>query len=97
MRAASALLDASLSVGAGFDPNTDPRPVVNRMRLAPAAIRMGMGTGPLLRWGRYVAVAAMLAVLAAMAGTPELAAQLYASLGCLGVVLAAASITRRRA
>ncbi len=62
-----------------------------------AAIRMGVGTGPLLLWGRYVAVAAMLAVLLAMARTPDLAVQLYASLGCLGVVLAAAAITRKRA
>ncbi|WP_353216684.1 amino acid permease [Sandarakinorhabdus sp.] len=61
-----------------------------------AAIRQGVGTGPLLRWGRHIAVAAMLAVLAAMAATPDLAVQLYASLGCLAAVLAAAAVTRRR-
>lgn len=62
-----------------------------------AAIRMKVGTGPLLGWGRYAAVAAMLAVLAAMGATPELAVQLYASLGCLAVVLLAAALTGKRA
>jgi L-asparagine transporter-like permease len=62
-----------------------------------AAIRLNVGTGPLLRWGRHVAVAAMLAVLLAMASTPELAVQLWASLGCLALVLAAHWLTRRRA
>jgi len=62
-----------------------------------AAIRLKVGTGPLLRWGRHVAVAAMLAVLVAMGATPELAVQLWASLGCLAVVLAAHWLTRRRA
>lgn len=61
-----------------------------------AALRLQVGTGPLLRWGRHAAVAAMLAVLAAMAATPDLAVQLYASLGCLAAVLAAALVTRRR-
>lgn len=62
-----------------------------------AAIRLKVGTGPLLSWGRYAAVAAMLAVLVAMARTPELAVQLYASLGCLALVLIAAAVTQRRA
>jgi L-asparagine transporter-like permease len=60
-----------------------------------AAIRLNVGTGPLLRWGRHVAVAAMLAVLLAMARTPELAVQLYASLGCLALVLVAAAVTQK--
>ncbi|WP_164157104.1 amino acid permease [Sandarakinorhabdus rubra] len=60
-----------------------------------AAIRLGVGTGPLLRWGRHGALAAMLAVLVAMARTPDLAIQLYASLGCLAVVLLAACLSRR--
>lgn len=62
-----------------------------------AALRLQVGSGGLLRWGRHLAVAAMLAVLVAMAATPDLAVQLYASLFCLAVVLAAAWLTRRRA
>jgi L-asparagine transporter-like permease len=60
-----------------------------------AAIRLGIGGGMLV-WGRYVAVAAMLGVLAAMALTPELAPQFQASLGFLGLVLIAAAATRKR-
>jgi GABA permease len=62
-----------------------------------AAIRLGVGTGPLLRWGRHAAIAGMAAVLVAMARAPDLAIQLYASLGCLAVVLLAAAVTRKRA
>lgn len=60
-----------------------------------AAIRMGVGGG-FISWGRYVAVAAMLAVLAAMALTPDLAPQFWASMGFLGLVLLAAAATRKR-
>jgi GABA permease len=60
-----------------------------------AAIRMGVGGG-FITWGRYVAVAAMLAVLAAMALTPDLAPQFWASMGFLGLVLLAAAATRKR-
>ena len=60
-----------------------------------AAIRMGVGGG-FLRWGRFVAVAAMLGVLAAMALTPDLAPQFWASMGFLGLVLIAAAATRKR-
>lgn len=60
-----------------------------------AAIRLGIGGG-FLAWGRHVAVAAMLAVLVAMAVTPDLAPQFWASLGFLGLVLAAAALTRNR-
>ena len=62
-----------------------------------AAIRLKVGTSGLLGWGRWLTVAAMLAVLVAMAATPELAVQLYASLSCLAVVLVAAWATRQRA
>ena len=60
-----------------------------------AAIRLGIGSG-MLGWARYVAVAAMLGVLAAMVLTPDLAPQFWASLGFLGLVLIAAAATRRR-
>jgi len=60
-----------------------------------AAIRMGVGGG-FISWGRYVAVAAMLAVLAAMALTPDLAPQFWTSMGFLGLVLLAAAATRKR-
>ena len=62
-----------------------------------AALRLGVGSGGLLGWGRFVAIAAMLGVMAAMALTPDLAPQFWASLGFLGLVLLAAALTRRRA
>lgn len=61
-----------------------------------AALRLGVGTG-LAGWGRWVALAGMAAVLAAMALTPDLAPQLQASAGCTALVLIAAWATRRRA
>lgn len=62
-----------------------------------AAIRLGVGNAGLLRWGRHVAVAAMLAVLVAMALTPALVPQFRASVGGLLLVLLAAALTRTRA
>ena len=56
---------------------------------------VGIGGG-FLRWGRFVAVAAMLGVLAAMALTPDLAPQFWASMGFLCLVLIAAAATRKR-
>lgn len=60
-----------------------------------AAIRLGVGTG-IAGWGRWLAVAAMVAVLVAMGLTPDLAPQLQASAGCAALVLLAAWFTRRR-
>lgn len=61
-----------------------------------AAIRLGVGTGPILRWGRHAVILAMLAVLVAMQQSPALATQLYASLGALAIVLSAYRFVRRR-
>ncbi|MEI6486432.1 MAG: amino acid permease [Sphingomonadales bacterium] len=66
------------------------------MLVVVAAIRLKIGSG-MLAWGRHVAVAAMLGVLAAMALTPDLAPQFQASIGFMGLVLLAAALTRRRA
>lgn len=46
--------------------------------------------------GGYAVGAAMLAVLAAMAATPGLRSQFYASAGCVAVVLGAYAVVRRR-
>ncbi len=50
----------------------------------------------LFPWASYATVAAMLGVLAAMAFTPELASQFYASLACVVVVGAAYAVRRSR-
>lgn len=50
----------------------------------------------LFPWLSWATVAAMLGVLAAMAATPELASQFYASLVCVAVVVAAYWLRRRR-
>ena len=60
-----------------------------------AAIRLGIGTRGILSWSRYLAVAAMLAVLVSMQQVPELATQLYASIGCLAIVLGVYAVARR--
>ena len=44
-RAYMLLLLASLRVGAGLEPNIDPRPVVKQIRLAPLAICPVTATG----------------------------------------------------
>jgi len=59
----------------------------------PAALKITMWWFP---WGSWGVVLAILAVLVAMAFTPGLASQLYASLACLGVVSAAYLAFRRR-
>ena len=46
-------------------------------------------------WGSWLVVAAILAVLVAMAFTPGLASQLYASVACLAVVVGAFFVRRR--
>jgi gamma-aminobutyrate permease len=53
---------------------------------APERLTLKMWLFP---YASFVAIAAMIAVLIAMAFTPDLASQLYASLGCLAVVLLA--------
>jgi gamma-aminobutyrate permease len=53
-------------------------------REAPERLTLKMWLFP---YASYAAIAAMLAVLVAMALTPDLASQLYASLGCLALVL----------
>jgi AAT family amino acid transporter/GABA permease len=47
-------------------------------------------------WASWAVIAAIIAVLVAMAFTPELASQLYASLLCLAVVIAGYLALRRR-
>ena len=49
----------------------------------------------LFPWLSYATVAAMLGVLAAMAFTPSLASQFYASLACVVVVVTAYGVRRR--
>lgn len=51
----------------------------------------------LFPWATRLVILAILAVLAAMAFTPALASQLYASLACVAVVVGAFFISRRRA
>jgi L-asparagine transporter-like permease len=48
-------------------------------------------------WLSVATIAAMLGVLAAMAFTPQLASQFYASFACVAVVVAAYALRRRRA
>ena len=63
-------------------------------RDAPERLTLKMWLFP---YASYATMAAMGGVLAAMALTPELASQLYASLGCLAVVLAVYWGVRHRA
>jgi L-asparagine transporter-like permease len=51
----------------------------------------------LFPWLSYATIAAMIGVLAAMAFTHDLASQFYASLVCVGVVMIAYAVRRRRA
>lgn len=62
-------------------------------REEPARLRIRMWLFP---WASGFVVAAILAVLLAMAFTPALASQLYASLACLAVAAGAWWLTRRR-
>ncbi len=62
-------------------------------REAPERLTLKMWLFP---YASFVAIAAMIAVLIAMAFTPDLASQLYASLGCLAVVLLTYGVLRLR-
>jgi gamma-aminobutyrate permease len=59
----------------------------------PARLTIRMWLFP---WASWFVVGAIVAVLVAMAFTPALASQLYASLACLGVVAAACILRERR-
>jgi L-asparagine transporter-like permease len=61
---------------------------------APARLTIKVWLFP---WLSYATIAAMIGVLAAMAFTHDLASQFYASLVCVGVVMIAYAVRRRRA
>jgi L-asparagine transporter-like permease len=62
-------------------------------RTDPGRLALKMWWFPWASWGVILSI---VAVLGAMAFTPDLASQLYASLVCLGVVVVSYLVLRRR-